>query len=238
MIAQRCLFSFVLFLFLLLLAGCSSGSASEGTPCTPTGISLAIPLDNFSSMTGAFIPAPYGFNDAAHQPSGHSGVDFFSLTQLNVLAPGAGVIRGIVSADIGQGIQLDLETGNCSVRLVHVENISVADGQRVAAGDVVATMGTHTNGKFFFHYELTALEASLTHGGGNTAYSICPFLHSSSAALSTVDATLAANAADVRTDWTLRADPLYQALGSSSNAIGYCYALASDGLAGRTYPAR
>lgn len=218
-------------------AVCAACGAARTSTCDPAGLALGLPFENAGSLSGAFLAIPYGVRDTQHATVGNGGLDFATTDQLSVVAPASGTVATLTdNSAFGKDLQLDLGAGNCGVRLLFLDTVTVAVGQAVAMGDAVAKMAA-SGGKYHLHYELSGLQTTVASDGSNPTESSCPLRYSSGAAQAAMNILLAAQGSAIRTQWQQAiGDPVLARLGNAVHPTGYCYPLGTNSDIASTYP--
>lgn len=114
-----------------------------------------LPLANPSP--GRAISSPFGVRSdpLLGTPALHTGLDFRAPAGSDARATGAGIVTRSGGAG-GYGQMVEIDHGNgIATRYAHLSRILVAEGQRVAAGDVVGEVGsTGRSTGPHLHYEV------------------------------------------------------------------------------------
>lgn len=231
----KCWFFPILSLLLLAHSGCSNDS------CDPEGILLNTPISDTAGLEavtgGMLIPVPYGIKGKNYTSFGHGGVDLGSNEATSVIAPAAGTIRQVIAVDLGSALLIDLGQGNCGVRLTHVSDVLVAEGDSVTEGQTIGTFTVNPSGNFYvLHYELSGITEMSSTSDSNAVASYCPFLYSSDSVKESFEAILNPLNSDVKTAWSTRDDTVLPLLGQSAQAAGYCYPLDTESDVAPTFP--
>lgn len=139
----------------LVATGTVAVLGAAGLGVAGAGAALrGVPESGFADpVPGAAISQPYGCTALAIEPASracaaghfHSGVDLAAATGTPVRATLAGVARVLVSAG-GYGLHVVLDHGDgLSTLYGHLSAVAIADGETVAAGEVIGAVGSTGN---------------------------------------------------------------------------------------------